>query len=36
MEAMRLFIRTLEEEDPSWWSKAQEQDKEVVWNDVGC
>ncbi|KAH8954177.1 hypothetical protein BDL97_08G065900 [Sphagnum fallax] len=33
MEAMRLFIRTLEEEDPSWWSKAQEQDKEVVWND---
>ncbi|CAM6033998.1 unnamed protein product [Sphagnum compactum] len=30
MEAMRLFIRTLEEEDPSWWSKAQEQDKELV------
>ncbi|KAH9570251.1 hypothetical protein CY35_02G030800 [Sphagnum magellanicum] len=30
MEAMRLFIRTLEEDDPSWWSKAQELDKEVT------
>lgn len=29
MEAMRLFIRTLEEVDASWWSKSQDQVEEI-------
>jgi acyl-CoA-binding protein len=30
LEAMRLFVRTLEDVDPNWWANSQSQTKEVV------